>query len=113
MDTLDEIRSAEHIELNPDGAAALHLREAAHAYSFGVFLSEFERGNDKIIETPQYGRNRSTVREVAECDMDLGPVLDMIRAATKCSDIPVRLAAQAIVATLARQYADDVQDATT
>jgi len=112
MDTLDEIRSAEYIERNPESNAAQAVREAAHAYSFGVFLSEFERGNDKIVETPQYSRERSTIQEVAECDMDIGPVLDLIRAASKCNHATLRLQAQAIVATLARQYADDVQDAT-
>lgn len=113
MDTLDEIRAAEYIERNPDSAAALHVREAAHAYSFGCFLAEFERGNLSLIETPMWPtyRPRSTVLEYLESEADMAQMLDLIRLASKCSDIPVRLAAQAIVATLARKYADDIDDA--
>lgn len=113
MDTLDEISAAEYIERHPDSNAALHVREAAHAYSFGCFLAEFERGNDKIVETPQWPSSspRSTILEYCECEADMAQMLDLIRLASKCSDIPVRLAAQAIVATLARKYADDIDDA--
>ena len=105
MDTSYELRESAHLERHPEDGQA--VAAAAHSFDLQAFLTAFAHGNTTLLGYPHKSVRPVTVLWWAECEADMGQLLDLLRLANKSTDHAVRLSAQAILATMARNYADE------